>query len=79
MKRDITIRAGEIRQWCFCPKQWYLIRTRGIRKTTPAGKRGIEHHKRESRKVEAVQRIQMRIKTMIFAGGALWLIFWLLS
>ena len=69
MKRSKNINASEIRQWCFCPRQWYLLRTTGRKVVTFATKRGVDFHLKESRKVEAVKRMQLALGTTLIIGG----------
>lgn len=69
MSRLKNIRASEIRQWCFCPRQWYLLRTTGRRVVTAATKRGVDFHLKESRKVEAVQKMQLAFVAYLIIGG----------
>jgi len=73
-----NIRASEIRQWCFCPRQWYLFRTTGRKVMTAASMRGIDFHLKESHKVEAVQRTQWFFTATLIMGGVACII-WFLS
>ena len=80
MKKQKDISPTWIRQWCFCPRQWFLFRTTGRKvDVTPESKRGVEFHLNESRKVEAVRRTQTALKVTILAGGVLCMLFWLFS
>ena len=78
MKKKRNIAANEIRQWCFCPRQWYLLRTTGLRIMTPAAKRGVVYHQREAVRVNAVVRSQSALTIILLLGGAaccIWLWF----
>jgi hypothetical protein len=78
VKRNNNIRASELSQWCFCPRQWYLFRTTGRKVMTPSSKRGIDFHVKESQKVEAVKSTQWVFATILIIGGMACII-WLLS
>ncbi len=77
MKKERTIPPCWIRQWYFCPRQWFLLRARSGRVETPESTRGVEFHRSESRKFEAIGRTQKLIKIVIYTGGSLCFI-WLL-
>ena len=79
MQKQKDIPPSWIRQWCFCPRQWFLFRTTGRKVETADSRRGMEFHERESRKVEAMRRTQKALKITVYAGGALCLMLWLLS
>ncbi len=79
MTKKANISAGEIRQWCYCPRQWYLLRTGGRRLMTPASRQGVAYHQKEAVKVKAVVRSQSALVTILILGGAaccIWLLFW---
>jgi hypothetical protein len=79
MKKNKTfISSNEFKRWAFCPKQWYLLRTRKINTGNSATRRGVDYHKRMSHGVKAVQRAQSNFKTTLLIGGiACILYFWL--
>ena len=71
--------SNEFKQWDFCPKQWYFIKTGKMRVTSSAASRkGIEFHKNQSYGIKAVQRAQSKFKTSVIIGGLVCLLWFLL-
>ncbi len=77
-KNDLFIRSSEIKQWDYCPRQWYLLRTTGRKINSQAAKRGLEYHNRQAKGVKAVQKTQSFLIKSILTGGIICL-FWFLS
>ena len=78
MRNGVKIRSNEIRQYCFCPRQWYLFRTTGKRVVCAASRRGEEFHKKAAQPIKAIQRTQSFMVALIIIGGIA-CIFWLFS
>lgn len=78
MKSKKSIGAYEVRQWCFCPRQWYLFRTMGRIKRASNSRKGMEFHRSASRPIKAIQKTQSMIVTAIVMGGIVCLI-WFFS
>ena len=84
MKNKPNINASELKQWDFCPKQWYLLRTGGRRRiqqqlcSNQASRRGQEFHQKKSGPVKQAQKTQSVISNFLTIGG-LACLFWLLS
>ena len=79
VQNNNKISANEIRQWCFCPRQWYLYRTTSKVKNihVSARKRGVAFHHSAARPVRAIQRLQRAIVTIAVIGGIACLILFL--
>ena len=73
-----NINANEIKQWDFCPRQWYLIRTKGRTWNDQPARRGQEFHQQHAVPVKQIQKTQSFISKIVTIGGAACL-FWLLS
>jgi hypothetical protein len=78
LKNKKTIGAYEVRQWCFCPRQWYLFRTTHRKANILASKKGVEFHENAAKPIKAIQKSQTAMATAIVLGGIICLI-WLLS
>ncbi len=76
-KNNPFIRSSEIKQWDYCPRQWYLLRTTGRKINTQAAKRGLEYHQKEAKGVKAVQKTQSLLITSILTGGIICLLWFL--
>ncbi len=79
MKKSTYIKASEMQPWCFCPKQWYLIRTAGMKLDNPAIRAGKAYHVREAKAVRKVQRTQMAVVKFALIGGGIVCLLWFLS
>jgi len=78
MKNKPYIGSAEFKQWAFCPRHWYFLRTSGTRGHGPAVRRGKEFHARKSREVISVKKTQSAFVTAAVLGGIVCLI-WFLS
>jgi len=78
MNNSPYIGSSEFKQWAFCPRHWYLLRTTGKRASGPAVRRGVEFHTRKSKEVINVQKKQSAFVTAVILGGIACII-WLLS
>lgn len=79
MKNNTNIRASEIKQWAFCPRQWYLQRTTGRRSCGgPAARKGEEFHRNKARGVQEVRKAQSALTKALMIGGIVCLL-WLFS
>ena len=70
--------SNEFRQWDFCPRQWYFIKTRWKKRRNAAAQRGVEFHRNMSKGVKAVQKAQRLFKAAAITGGLICLL-WLVS
>ncbi len=78
-KNKPNINASEIKRWDYCPRQWYLQRTRGKRIVqNNASKRGLVYHQQQAGPVRQAQKTQSCIRKYAIIGGVACL-FWLLS
>ncbi len=78
-KNKPFIGSNEFKQYDFCPRQWYFIKTGKMRVTSSAASRkGIAFHKNQSYGIKAVQRAQLKFKTTILIGGLVCLLWFLL-
>jgi hypothetical protein len=81
MNNSPYIGSSEFKQWVFCPRHWYLLRTTGKRAQgpqIPTVRRGVEYHTAKSREVINVQKKQSAFVTAAVLGGIACII-WLLS
>ena len=83
MKNKPNINASELKQWDFCPRQWYFLRTKGRRgrqqiSSTEPSRRGQEFHQQKSGPVKKAQKTQSAISKFMTIGGIACLL-WLLS
>lgn len=51
--RSTIIGASEIKQWDFCPMQWWLIRN-GAKSDSAATRRGVAYHDERGKAVKAI-------------------------
>ena len=72
------IRASELKQWDYCPRQWYLVRTTSRRLHCQAAKRGVEFHNRKLGAVQAIQKTQSHLVKLLITGGIVCFCCWLL-
>ena len=76
--RPYNIGSAEFKQWAFCPRHWYLLRTTGKRAHGPAVQRSMEFHARKSKEVITIKKTQSLFLTAVILGGIVCII-WLLS
>jgi hypothetical protein len=77
-KNKPFIGSNEFKQWDFCPRQWYLIKTGKAKVITSASRRGISFHKNQSYGIKAVQQAQSKFKKTVLIGGIVCLLWFLL-
>ena len=76
-KNKPFISSNEFKQYNFCPKQWYLIKTGKMNANTSAARRGMDYHRNKSYGIKAVQSAQSKFKTTVYIGGIVCLLwFW---
>jgi hypothetical protein len=63
------IKASEYSQWEYCPRQWYLHKTKGRKSNTEASRRGIAYHNNMSQGVKSVQHEQSNFIATLVIGG----------
>lgn len=69
-KIDLKISATDLKQWCFCPRQWYFYKTTGRRpKFNKAIKRGLDYHRVKGEAVDSVIKAQSNLKFFLKAGA----------
>ncbi|HUL01016.1 MAG TPA: hypothetical protein VLX29_09185 [Nitrospirota bacterium] len=69
MKTKRFIKASEFGQWEYCPRQWYLSKTMGMRINSDAIRRGIVYHNAKAERVKSVQRNQTKLIAASAIGG----------
>lgn len=78
-KTDHKISATDLKQWCFCPRQWYFYKSTGRKpKFNRALKRGIDYHRIKGEAVDSVIKAQSNLKFFLKAGGSICLLLLLL-
>ena len=77
-KNKPFISSNEFKQYDFCPKQWYLIKTGKMNVNTSAARRGMDYHRKKSYGIKAVQKAQSKFKITAYIGGIVCLL-WFLS
>ena len=69
-QRSSYINSAELRQWGFCPRQWYYYRVTGKRPAYSSGmKRGIEYHERKAHHVSSIIQTQKALGLVLKTGG----------
>jgi hypothetical protein len=74
MKDKRYIGSSEFKQWAFCPRHWYLLRTTGKRAQGSSAQRGVDYHTRKSREVISVKKTQSAFIAAVILGGIVCLI-----
>jgi hypothetical protein len=78
MKNKRFTKASEYSQWEYCPRQWYMSKTRGRKINTEASRRGVVYHNQMSQGVKSVQHDQSKFLAALVIGGiACILLYWL--
>lgn len=70
MKNKRYIAASEFKQWAFCPRHWYLLRTTGKRANSSNARRGTLYHNAKAEGVKKVQKTQAVLLWVILGGIA---------
>lgn len=73
MKKERLTRASEYGLWEYCPRKWYLMRTKGYRpdRNCQAIKRGLAFHNAKSEEVKSVQRAEGWVYAILIIIGGL--------
>jgi CRISPR/Cas system-associated exonuclease Cas4 (RecB family) len=74
-----SISASELKQWDYCPRQWYLLKTTGSRVNNRAVRLGREFHQKQAQGVKAVRNTQSLLTKFILTGGIACLFWFLLQ
>jgi hypothetical protein len=72
------IKSSELKQWSFCPREWFLLRTRRIKINNIHTKRGLEFHNKQAKGIRSIKRTQNQLVFLLATGGALCLLLLLL-
>jgi hypothetical protein len=75
MREKRFIKASEFAQWEYCPRQWYLNKTGGMRFNREASRRGVAYHNAQSEGVKSVQQGQTKLVVALVIGGIICLFF----
>jgi hypothetical protein len=75
MQNKRFTKASELGQWEYCPRQWYLSKTRGVRINSDACRKGVAFHYAKSKGVKSVQQNQTMFITALVIGGIICLFF----
>lgn len=67
----INVISTELKQWGFCPRQWYYFRLTGRKPWNAAIKRGLEYHHEKSVAVKYIKLIQNLVVVAGIGGGVL--------
>lgn len=68
-KKNRETSSSEFRQWDFCPRQWFFIRTVGRKRKNAASRKGMEFHRNMSGGVKEVQKAQRWFMAAAITGG----------
>lgn len=75
VKNNLKISATDLKQWSFCPRQWYFYKTTGKRpKFSKAIKRGLDYHRVKGEAVDSVIKAQSNLMFFLKAGGSICLL-----
>jgi hypothetical protein len=73
--RFARISSHEIKQWAFCPRQWYLLRTTGRRVDNAFIRKGSSFHHAKARQIRKIKIMQNILVSLVVIGAALCLFF----
>ncbi len=76
--RSIRISSHEIKQYAFCPRQWYLLRTTGRRVNDAFIREGAAFHHEKARQIRRIKTTQ-DVLVFLCAVGIVLCLFFLLS
>ncbi len=78
-KTNLKISATDLKQWSFCPRQWYFYKTTGRKpKFNRAIKRGLDYHRAKGEAVDSVIKAQRYLVFFLKTGGSICLLLVLL-
>jgi hypothetical protein len=69
------IKSSELKQWAFCPRQWFLLRMSGRKVDNEFTRRGLRFHHQEARKFNAIKRTENTLTVVLIVGGVLFALF----
>ncbi len=76
--RSIRISSHEIKQWAFCPGQWYLLRITGRRVNDAFIRKGVAFHHEKAKQIRKIKKTQ-NVLVLLWVIGIALCLFFLLS
>lgn len=68
------IKSSELKQFEFCPREWFLLRDRGIKVNNIHTKGGQDFHHQQAIGIRSIKKTQNRLVFLLVTGGALCLL-----
>ena len=69
--RSLMIKSSELKQFDFLPREWFLLRTKGIKVNNINTKRGLDFHQRQAKGIRSIKRTQNRLVLLLATSRAL--------